>query len=139
MNSYSVGSMFSNGSGSSASSWALLYTFVPLLIGAVIDVLFTQLMGSQFCSLNSNSEYVCSIRGVKFPQWEREFIRTFLQFGLIMCAIIYLLNNNAGLVTPLQTSLFGLSGVILFWLAQPDLFSDFRRLCNGLVFTVKYI
>lgn len=139
MNSYSVGSMFSNSSGSSGSSWALLYTFVPLLIGAVIDVLFTQLMGSQFCSLNSNSEYVCSIRGVKFPQWEREFIRTFLQFGLIMCAIIYLLNNNAGLVTPLQTSLFGLSGVILFWLAQPDLFSDFRRLCNGLVFTVKYI
>ena len=139
MNSYSVASMFSNGSGNSGNSWALLYTFVPLLIGAVIDVLFTQLMGSQFCSLNSNSEYVCSIRGVKFPQWEREFIRTFLQFGLIMCAIIYLLNNNAGLVTPLQTSLFGLSGVILFWLAQPDLFSDFRRLCNGLVFTVKYI
>lgn len=139
MNSYSVGSMFSNGSGNSGNQVALLYTFVPLLIGAVIDVLFTQLMGSQFCSLNSNSEYVCSIRGVKFPQWEREFIRTFLQFSLIMCAIIYLLNNNAGLVTPLQTSLFGLSGVILFWLAQPDLFSDFRRLCNGLVFTVKYI
>lgn len=139
MNSYSVGSMFSNSSGSSGNQVALLYTFVPLLIGAVIDVLFTQLMGSQFCSLNSNSEYICSIRGVKFPQWEREFIRTFLQFGLIMCSIIYLLNNNAGLVTPLQTSLFGLSGVILFWLAQPDLFSDFRRLCNGLVFTVKYI
>ena len=123
---------------SSPSQIGLLYTFVPLLVGAIIDVLFTQMMGSQYCSVNNNSEYVCSIRGIKFPQWEREIIRTFLQFGLIMCAIIYLLNNNGLLLAPLQSSLFGLSGVALFWLAQPDLFSDFRRLWNSLVFTVKY-
>jgi hypothetical protein len=138
MNSYSVSSMFNTGS-TSANQMGLLYAFVPLLVGAVIDVLFTQMMGAQYCSLNSNSEYVCSIRGVKFPQWEREFIRTVLQFGLIMCAIIFLVNNNGLLLAPLHTSLFGLSGIVMFWLAQPDLFSDFRRLCNGLVFTVKYI
>lgn len=135
MNSYSVGSLFNTG----LASANILYTFVPLLIGAVIDVLFTQIMGAQYCSLNGNSEYKCSIHGINFPQWEREFIRTFLQFGLIMCAIIYLVNNNGLLLAPLQSSLFGLSGVILFWFAQPDLFSDFRRLCNGLVFTVKYL
>ena len=128
--------MFNAGS---INQMGLLYTFLPLLIGAFIDVIFTQIMGAQFCSLNSYNNYICNIHGVKFPQWEREFIRTFLQFGLIMCALIYLLNYNSSLLTLLQTSLFGLSGLVLFWLAQPDLFSDFRRLCNGLVFTVKYI
>lgn len=136
MNSYSINSMFNAGS---INQMGLLYTLLPLLIGAFIDVTFTQIMGSQFCSLNSYNDYTCNIHGVKFPQWEREFIRTFLQFGLIMCALIYLLNYNSSLLTLLQTSLFGLSGLVLFWLAQPDLFTDFRRLCNGLVFTVKYM
>ena len=136
MNSYSINSMFNAGS---INQMGLLYTLLPLLIGAFIDVTFTQIMGSQFCSLNSYNDYTCNIRGVMFPQWEREFIRTFLQFGLIMCALIYLLNYNSSLLTLLQTSLFGLSGLVLFWLAQPDLFTDFRRLCNGLVFTVKYM
>jgi len=134
MNSYSTGGAFLD---TGKPQTTLLYVFIPLLLGAFIDICFTQIMGTQFCSLNEGI-YSCSIHGVKVPQWEREIVRCALQFGLIMCAFLFLMNYYLSVVIPLHTSLFGGIGLVLFWLSQPDLFSDFRRLCNGAVFAIKH-
>jgi hypothetical protein len=136
MNSYSTNSFFNEGF--KTSSVSLLYVIIPLFIGTAIDILFTQILGLQFCSLNK-TEYVCNIHGLEIKQWQREAVRLFVQFGLIMCAFILLQNYNSKITTPLYSSLLGVTGLVLFFITQQDLFSDFRRLCNGIVFTVKHI
>jgi hypothetical protein len=135
MNSYSANSLFNEGN--KTSSVSLLYVVIPLFIGATIDILFTQTLGTQFCSLNK-TEYICNIYGLEIKQWQRETVRLVTQFGLIMCCIILLQNYNNKILHPLYSTLLGISGLIMFFISQQDFFSDFRRLCNGIVFTVKH-
>jgi hypothetical protein len=134
MNSYSAGALFLENGKTQPS---LLYVFIPLLIGSFIDIFFTQIMGIQFCLLN-NGEYTCKINDIQMPQWVRISVRCSLQLGLIMCTFLFLTNSFYSIVKPFNTSLFGLTGLIIFWFSQPDLFTDFRRLFNGSIFAIKY-
>ena len=115
MNSYSTNSFFNEGF--KTSSVSLLYVIIPLFIGTAIDILFTQILGLQFCSLNK-TEYVCNIHGLEIKQWQREAVRLFVQFGLIMCAFILLQNYNSKITTPLYSSLLGVTGLVLFFITQ---------------------
>lgn len=136
MNSYTATAFISNVSKSSSAP-SILYVFVPMIFGIAVDILFTQVMGSQFCTLNK-TEYTCNIHGFKCEQWQREAVRFILQLGLIMCLLILFQTYNNSLVFPMYNSLFGVIGLILMFIVQVDLFSDFRRLCNGLVFSIKH-
>ena len=130
-----VNSMIMNSQKTTSTS--ILYIIIPLLLGVIIDILFSQIMGSQYCSLNK-FEYVCSMHGFHMQQWQREVLRVSLQFGLILCAYILIENLNYSLIVPIYSSIFGLTGLILFFVVQSDLFSDFRRFFNGLVFSIKH-
>ena len=124
-------------SGEKTSSVSLLYVILPLILGISLDILFTQIIGSQYCILNK-TEYTCTIHGIHITQWQREAIRFLLQLGLIMSVILILQNVYPSSVIPLYTSLNGVIGLLLMFISQTDLFSDFRRLCNGLVFSLKH-
>lgn len=136
MNSYTANAFISNVSKSSSSP-SILYVFIPMIFGIAVDILFTQVMGSQFCALNK-TEYTCNIHGFKCEQWQREAVRFILQLGLIMCLLIVFQIYNNSLLYPMYNSLFGVIGLILMFIVQVDLFSDFRRLCNGFVFSIKH-
>jgi len=136
MNSYTANAFISNVSKSSSSP-SILYVFIPMIFGIAIDIIFTQVMGSQFCVLNK-TEYTCNIHGFKCEQWHREAVRFILQLGLIMCLLIVFQIYNNSLLYPMYNSLFGVIGLILMFIVQVDLFSDFRRLCNGFVFSIKH-
>ena len=116
---------------------SLLYIIIPVIIGVTIDLIFSQNMGTQFCSLNK-TEYICVIYGIQLQQWLRELLRFIFQFGLILCALILLHKFNHSLMAHMCSSFVGLIGLILFFIVQPDLFSDFRRFFNGLVFSIKH-
>jgi len=135
MNGYIVNSIISNSQNSGEIS--ILYIIVPVILGVVIDLFFSQNIGSQFCTLNK-TEYICVIHGFHIQQWQREAVRFIFQLGLIMCAFMLLHKINSALITPIFSSLFGLSGLIMFFIVQPDLFSDFRRFFNGLIFSIKH-
>jgi hypothetical protein len=135
MNSYSVNALLSQHN--KTQSVSILYVFFPLFFGIIVDILFTQVMGSQFCSLNK-TEYKCIIHGIHVTQWQREIVRFVAQLGLIMSAILFVQYFSPSLVYPLYTSLFGIIGLILCFIVQTDLFIDFRRFFNGIVFSLKH-
>jgi hypothetical protein len=135
MNSYTTNSFITDSTKSNSPS--LLYIILPLILGISIDIFFTQIMGTQFCSLNK-TEYTCNIHGIKLPQWQREAVRFIMQLGLIMSMFILLQKFSMTTIIPLYSSLFGVIGLLLLFIVQVDLFSDFRRLCNGFVFSLKH-
>lgn len=135
MNSYTTNSLINDNGKSHSPSF--LYIILPFIFGVTIDIIFTQLMGTQFCSFDK-TEYTCSIHGVQVEQWQREAVRSILQLSLIMCVLLLIQRFSHSTVFPLYNSLFGIIGLILMFVAQVDLFSDFRRLCNGFVFSLKH-
>ena len=135
MNSYSVNSILNDTQITNSNN--ILYIIIPLIIGISIDILFSQIMGSQYCSLNK-TEYICSLHGIRIQQWQRELMRFVLQLSLIMCAFIFLQHFTYSTISPMYSTLFGNIGLILLFMVQGDLFSDFRRFWNGLVFSIKH-
>jgi len=135
MNSYTTNSFIADNGKSQSPSF--LYIILPFVFGIILDVVFTQVMGSQFCSFDK-TEYTCNIHGVHVQQWQREAVRFFIQLSLIMCVLLLIQRLSPSTVIPLYNSLFGVIGLILMFVIQVDLFSDFRRLCNGFVFSIKY-
>lgn len=135
MNSYTTNSFIADNGKSQSPSF--LYVIIPFVFGVVLDVIFTQVMGTQFCSFDK-SEYTCNIHGVQVKQWQREAVRFFIQLSLIMCVLLLIQRLSHSTIFPLYNSLFGVIGLILMFVAQVDLFSDFRRLCNGFVFSIKH-
>jgi hypothetical protein len=135
MNSYTTNSFIADNGKSHSTSF--LYIILPFLFGISIDIIFTQVMGTQFCSFDK-TEYTCSMYGVSIEQWQREAMRFTLQLGLIMCVLLLIQRFSHSTVFPLYNSLFGVIGLIFMFVAQVDLFSDFRRLCNGFVFSLKH-
>ena len=116
---------------------SLFLIIVPLLAGVVIDIIFTQIMGSQYCNFNKTT-YTCIIHKLHVQEWVREIVRISLQLSLILCAFTILERNNFSVINSMYTSFFGIIGLILFFIVQPDLFSDFRRFFNGLLFSLKH-
>lgn len=135
MNSYSVNSIINDTQKTNSNN--ILYIIIPLILGISIDILFSQIMGSQYCSLNK-TEYICLIHGIQIQQWQRELLRFVLQVSLIMCAFVFLQQFTYSTISPMYTTLFGNIGLIFLFMVQGDLFSDFRRFCNGLVFSIKH-
>jgi hypothetical protein len=135
MNSYTTNSFIADNGKSHSPSF--LYIIIPFVFGIAVDILFTQHLGTQFCSFDK-TEYSCSIHGISIEQWQREAMRFILQLSLIMCVLLSIQRFSHTTVFPLYNSLFGIIGLILMFVAQVDLFSDFRRLCNGLVFSLKH-
>ena len=136
MNSYTANSLISNLSKPTGPS--ILYIILPLIIGCFIDIFFSQIMGSQYCSLNKNTEYSCVIYGIHILQWKRELIRFVIQLVVIIGGFFILQTYMPSYIPPFYTSLNGSIGLIMFLLIQTDFFIDFRRLCNGLVFALKH-
>lgn len=120
-----------------SSSVSFLYIIVPFIVAICVDIFFTQVMGSQYCYFN-NIEYHCNIHGINAKQWQRETVRSILQFSLIMSLLLLIQKFSPNIVNPLYTSLFGIIGLILLFIGQADLLTDFRRLCNGIVFSIKH-
>ena len=116
---------------------SIFLIIVPLVAGGAIDLAFTQLMGSQYCSFNKTA-YTCVINQIQIQEWVRALLRIILQLGLILLGFILLERNSFSIMNSMYTSLFGIIGLNLFFTVQPDLFSDFRRFFNGLVFSLKY-
>jgi hypothetical protein len=116
---------------------SIFLIIVPLVAGGAIDLAFTQVMGSQYCSFNKTA-YTCVINQIHIQEWVRALVRIILQLSLILCAFILLERNRFSIMNSMYTSLFGIIGLNLFFEVQPDLFSDFRRFFNGLVFSLKY-
>ena len=135
MNSYTTNSLISDAGKSSSPSF--LYVIIPYLIGITIDIIFTQIMGSQYCSFDK-MQYTCNIHGIHSKQWQREVVRFVLQFGLIMSLLLILQKFSPLTAVPLYTTLFGVIGLVLLFMGQEDLLTDFRRLCNGFVFLIKH-
>ena len=136
MNSYSANSLISNFT--KPANHSILYIILPLVIGCFIDIFFSQIIGSQYCSLTKNVEYSCVIYGVHILQWKRELIRFVVQLALIIGGFFLLQSYAPTYVSPFYTSINGSIGLIMFLLVQTDFFIDFRRLCNGLVFSLKH-
>jgi hypothetical protein len=108
----------------------LQYFLAPLILGNFIDVGFTKLIGSQHCSFDGK-ERVCNIAGSKIPAYGREALRSLLQLLAIFLTLKYF-------STQFKNTLFPIFGLGIFIYSQTDLFEDFRRLINSLLFIIKH-
>ena len=109
----------------------------PLLVGSVIDITFTQIAGSQYCSYRDGSTR-CTILNYDLSALARELYRFILQLAVVICVIIGFTK-----MAPVYTAMLGktplsLLGFVLFAATQADLMEDFRRLLNGLLFLIKH-
>lgn len=107
---------------------SILQFFVfPLLLGNLIDISFNKLFGSQHCSFNGTDK-VCVILGKTVPSYAREAGRSLMQLLVLFFILKYF------------TSYFKsqAAGVAIFILSQPELFEDFRRFINSLLFIIKH-
>ena len=111
----------------------LLFIVAPLLIGSVIDIAFTQLVGSQHCSYK-DGETRCTILKSDVPALVREAGRFLVQFAIIMFLVLGLATTSYG--SQLRTPI-GSLGLTVLIATQSDLMEDFRRFMNGLLFIIK--
>lgn len=114
----------------------LVYIVLPLLIGPIIDIGFTQLAGSQHCSYK-DGDTKCTIFQAEIHGWLRELLRFTLQLGVVIglvFAFVAVAPTYAGATGRLP---LGIIGASLFVATQSDLMEDFRRLLNGLLFRLK--
>jgi hypothetical protein len=87
-------------------------------------------MGSQMCSFDGE-EKKCTIFGNKIIASHRELGRPIIQILLIF-AILYFLKPY------FKTGLFPIAGLGIFLASQPELFEDFRRFLNTMLFNLKH-
>ena len=132
MNSYTVTSLTASGE-PPFYMLILLFIVAPLLIGSVIDIAFTQLVGSQHCSYK-DGEKRCTILKSDVPALVRESGRFVVQLAIVICLVLGLATTSYA--NQLRTPI-GSLGLILFMLTQSDLMEDFRRFMNGLLFIIK--
>uniref|UniRef100_A0A6C0DQT1 Uncharacterized protein n=1 Tax=viral metagenome TaxID=1070528 RepID=A0A6C0DQT1_9ZZZZ len=132
MNSYTVTSLTATGE---PSFYMLIILFIvaPLLIGSVIDITFTQLVGSQHCSYK-DGETRCTILKSNVPALVRESGRFVVQLSAVICLVLGFASTTYA--NQLRTPI-GSLGLILFIATQSDLIEDFRRFMNGLLFIIK--
>ena len=62
MNSYTTNAFIADNGKSHSPSF--LYIILPFVFGIVLDIIFTQHLGTQFCSFDK-TEYTCFIHGVQ--------------------------------------------------------------------------
>ena len=108
----------------------LQFFLLPLLVGNFIDIGFNKVVGSQYCSFNATNK-VCTIFGQTFPSSIRELGRSVVQMFVLFFLLKYFSSYFKSTVYPV-------AGVAIFILSQPELFEDFRRFVNSLLFIIKY-
>jgi hypothetical protein len=108
----------------------IYYAMFPLIVGSAIDVGFNTLMGPQICSFDGN-EKKCNIFGKNIPAWAREIARSLLQLGVLFL-ILFLAKSY------FRATLFPIGGLAIFIATQPDLYEDFRRFINSILFIIKH-
>ena len=132
MNSYTVANLAAS---LTPPFYMLVLVFIaaPLIVGSVIDIAFTQLVGSQHCSYK-DGETRCTILKSEVPTLVRESGRFVAQLTIVIALLLWFASTSyAGqLRTPI-----GVLGLILFMITQSDLMEDFRRFMNGLLFIIK--
>ena len=114
----------------------VVFIILPLLVGSIIDITFTQLAGSQYCSFK-DGETRCTIMKSDVPSSVREGGRFILQLLIIIAAVVGF--SRVPYTGLMAKSPIGLMGMSLFIATQYDLMGDFRRLLNSLLFTIKNI
>jgi len=132
MNSYTVSSLTAT---SEPSFYLLIILFIvlPLIIGSAIDIGFTQVAGSQYCSYK-DGETRCTIMNSDVPAQARELGRFVLQLTVVISLVLWF--ASTAYASQLRTPIGGI-GLTLFMLTQSDLREDFRRFMNGLLFAIK--
>jgi hypothetical protein len=93
-------------------------------------MVFGKFIGSQNCSFDGVNK-VCSIAGQKVPSYVREFGRSFFQLVLVFLVLKYV-------SAYFKNTIYPVAGITIFILAQSDLFEDFRRFINSLLFMIKH-
>ena len=108
----------------------LYYIIAPVVLGTAFDLGFNNLLGSQMCSFDGEDK-ICTIFGKKINGWQREIGRSILQL-LLVFAILYYIKPY------FKTGLFPIVGLGIFLVSQPELFEDFRRFINTMLFNLKH-
>jgi len=140
MNSYSASLSASTGATEqSLVSVFLIFIILPVLIGSAIDIGLTQAIGPQYCSFK-DTEHKCVIIGTnkEIPAIGRELGRTIIQIILLVILVFALQKVAPTYCRHLHNTLAGVVGVVAFMLTQSDLFEDFRRFNNSLIFKLKH-
>ena len=114
----------------------LVYIVLPLLIGPIIDIGFTQVAGSQHCSYK-DGDTKCTIFQAEIHGWIRELVRFALQLGVVIGIAFAFTALAPAYAAAMGRGPLGIIGASLFIATQSDLMEDFRRLLNGLLFRLK--
>jgi heme/copper-type cytochrome/quinol oxidase subunit 4 len=117
----------------------IIFIIVPVIIGSIIDIALTHTIGSQYCSFKE-TEHKCLIIGTnkEIPAIGRELGRTIIQLILLVILAVVILKMAPTYCRHLHSSLVGVVGVVAFMCTQSDLFEDFRRFNNSLIFKLKH-
>lgn len=108
----------------------LSFLIAPILLGNIIDLTFTKLVGPQSCSFDGTQK-VCTVFNKTVPAYLRELARSLIQIIVVFFIIKYF-------SIYFKSSVFPVTGLSIFLLSQPELFEDFRRFLNSLIFLIKH-
>jgi len=103
---------------------------LPLVLGTILDIGVNKIIGSQYCSFNGTSK-VCTIGGQAVPSYVREAGRSLVQLIGLFFILKYFSSYFKGTIYPA-------AGITIFILSQSELFEDFRRFINSLLFMIKH-
>lgn len=139
MNSYSASLSASTGATEQPALAFIIFIILPVLIGSVIDIGLTHLIGPQYCSFKE-TEHKCVIIGThtEIPAIARELGRSIIQLILLVLLVFVMQKVAPTYCRHLHSTLAGVVGVTAFMYTQSDLFEDFRRFNNSLIFKLKH-
>jgi membrane protein required for beta-lactamase induction len=137
MNAHNIGSFIKQDTSihKSIAAGVLEYGLVIgfFVFGIILDTLFNQLIGSQYCSY-SDGEQICVFGKTRIKTWVRELVRVVLQL-IAVFLFFYVIQKLINLAQP---SLLINLGIIMYIVGQKYIFEDFRRLINSIIFFYKY-
>jgi len=111
---------------------------IPVIIGSVIDIGISQTAGSQYCSFK-DFQNVCKFsHGLEMPSIYRELGRSVLQLIIIIILVFAIQKLVPSYYRQLYTTFAGIVAIIAFMHTQGDLFEDFRRFNNSVLFKIKH-
>jgi hypothetical protein len=132
MNSYSTTSSFIAGGEPPIYMTFAKNLLAPALVGSIIDIMVTKAVGVQNCSFK-DGETKCVLFDKSMPAIVRELLRVTIQM-LVILFIVYTIQTSA----VFNKEHLSIMGSAAFLICQSDLFEDFRRLINSLLFKIKY-
>jgi hypothetical protein len=137
MNSYTVSNLGVVSDEKPIYLQILMFVFVPLVYGSIVDIGFTELVGSQHCSFK-DGDTRCTVFGKEIPSIVRSAARGVIQLIIIVSSLILFKKFLPAYSKLVGQSPLGVAGVVLLLLTQSDMMGDFRRLFNEALFKIKY-